>query len=323
MAKRPFIRFMPAYGALIAALGGGCSIYDPPEGPVDAGDETEAGDGSPRDGTTDLDAADEATDAAPDTESPDLDAATDASDSGDEGPIEDAMPEAGDAAADGDAAVGCAGYALTFGGATSTSFNRPVQDDFTLEAWIKTKTSLTGTNWWDGAALVYADNVANNNDFGTSILGDKFCFGVGNPNTTLLSKSKVTTDQWVHVAATRIKATGELRVIVNGVSEASVVVNQKAPLDSQALVTLGANGLNGHYFVGLIDEVRLWNVVRTPAAIKADMNHRLAGNEPGLVSYFRLDDMGARIASDSSPMKNDALLTGPAVWAVSDAPICP
>jgi Concanavalin A-like lectin/glucanases superfamily len=194
-----------------------------------------------------------------------------------------------------------------------------VQDDFTLEAWIKTKASLTGTNWWDGAALLYSDNIGNVNDFGSSILNDKFCFGVGNPNTSLSSKSKVTTDTWTHVAATRIKATGEIRVIINGTSEASVVVAQKGSLNAQSLLTLGANGLNGHYFIGLIDEVRIWNVVRTPAEIAATMHQILAGNEPGLVSYFRFD----KSASDSSPMGNNALVTGPAVWVPSTAPICP
>jgi Concanavalin A-like lectin/glucanases superfamily len=310
---------------VLSVLLAGCSIYDPPqESAGDSGPGTDgANEGSQADSSAEGDAPSEVAD----------DVATDAgvsevsSDAGKDAPdldVLDASDAPPDLDGDGTAAVGCAGYALTFGGSTSTSFNRPVQDDFTLEAWVKTKTSRAGTNWFDGLGLLYSDNLGNVNDFGSSILNDKFCFGVGNPNTTIVSKTKVTTDMWVHVAATRRKSTGEIQVIVNGVLETSTTVNQKGSLNAQSLLTMGANGLSDRYFVGLMDEVRLWNVVRTPAEITATMKTRLSGTEAGLVSYFRLDDMGSHMAADSSTMKNDAIVTGPAVWVVSDAPlVCP
>src|SRR6266540_3002106 len=63
-----------------------------------------------------------------------------------------------DAAAPGDAPiVNCAGHALQLDGTGYLQANRIVQDDFTLEAWIKTTTSLTGSNFYEGNGLIYAD----------------------------------------------------------------------------------------------------------------------------------------------------------------------
>src|SRR5439155_22926340 len=119
----------------------------------------------------------------------------------------------------------CAGYALQFDGTTFATVARPVQDDFTLEAWIKPSgASLTGTQFFQGNGLIYADIGGVADDFGTAILNNHFAFGVGNPDTTVQSTSDVTTGQWFHVAATRSATTGTIQVYVNGAFEAELTV---------------------------------------------------------------------------------------------------
>jgi hypothetical protein len=209
--------------------------------------------------------------------------------------------------------------------------NRPVQDDFTLEAWIKTTTSTMGTGYPEGNGVFYADKGMNGNDFGSAILNGKFAFGVGNSATstamtTLLSTTNVDTGQWVHVAATRRMSTGEIQVFVNGAFEgARVVSTQKNSLNAQVLMTIGGNTVDFHYFVGLIDEVRAWNVVRTGPEITATMRKSLVGNEPGLVGYWKFDDGTGAVATDgsSSATKNHGSVSGFANWVASDAPVCP
>jgi hypothetical protein len=227
-----------------------------------------------------------------------------------------------------DMAMCVAGYAAQFTGASSLTVARPVQDDFTLEAWIKTTASRTGSMFYHGNGVIYADappgtNPAGANDFGTSILKNKFAFGVGNPDTTLLSTSTVTTGEWVHVAATRSRALGEMHVFVNGVDENTTATTQKGSLTDQATLTIGCTLNDQNHFIGLMDEVRIWNVVRTEAEIAATMYQRLTGNEPGLVAYWRFDDRGGSTAIDSSPANADATIAGTLEWAASDAPICP
>ena len=225
-------------------------------------------------------------------------------------------------------AVPClAGYAAQFTGASSLSVARPVQDDFTLEAWIKTTASRKGTMFYHGNGVIYADappgsNPAGSDDFGTAILNDSFAFGIGNPDTTLQSNSKVTTGEWVHVAATRNKAAGEAHVFVNGVDEKSIITTQKSSLTDQATLSLGCTLNDQNHFIGLMDEVRVWNVARTEAEIVSTMHRRLTGNEPGLVAYWRFDDPSGTTAIDSSPAKAHATIAGTLDWVASDAPIC-
>ena len=41
---------------------------------------------------------------------------------------------------------------------------------------------------------------------------------------------------------------------------------------------------------GQLDDVRVWNRIRTPDEIKAGMNSKMTGNEPGLVGFWNFDD---------------------------------
>jgi hypothetical protein len=272
-------------------------------------------------GARPLDASGDVTpprDAAPDT-APIGDASADARPD-----VQDAAPEV---FIDPDAPP-CAGTALNLnGGAQSAALNRPIQDDFTIEAWIKTTSSITGTFTWEGLGLVFADVGGGNNDFAVSILNDKVAFGVGNPPTDdlmITSTSVVTTGQWVHVAATRTRATGALQVLVNGVLEQELGSSpQVASLTASALLTIGRNTSSGAGFVGLIDEVRLWNVVRTAAEIASTMHQSLLGSETGLVSYWKFDDVGGATARDSSTRNVPATLSGAVTWLPSNALCAP
>jgi hypothetical protein len=224
--------------------------------------------------------------------------------------------------------AGCtAGYALQLNGSTANAtLMRSVQDDFTLEAWIKPSASLavlSGANIWNGYGIIYADTSSTANDFGTSIVNGKFAFGVGNPDTNVQSAGSIANDQWTHVAATRNMATGDIEVIINGVMDGMKTTTQKGSLTAPTIITLGADTLDSHFFNGLIDEVRLWNVVRTPADIMATMHQRLTGNEPGLVGYYRFDEGTGTTSQDGSPTHADATLIGGATFVASDAPVCP
>lgn len=232
-------------------------------------------------------------------------------------------PVDADASDDADVDAGnCAGYAFNFTGANYATLTRPVQDDFTLEAWVKTSSSLTGVYHYEGRGLIHGDVSGNANDFGASILNSKFAFGVGNPDTTVQGGTTVTTGQWMHVAATRQRSTGEIRVIVNGSLDGSLTPAQTNSLTAPSALTLGGNTIDGRYFIGYVDELRIWNVVRTPAEISSTMNQRLNGSEPGLVSYFRFDEGSGTVAVDSSSRAVNAALNGSPAWVPSDAPIC-
>jgi len=214
-------------------------------------------------------------------------------------------------------------HALSFNGIDQYfPVNRPIQDDFTWEAWIKTSNnSRAGGHFYQGDGFIYADVGGPGDDFGTAILNNKFAFGTGNPDTTIQSSTTVTTGQWIHVAAVRTRSTGTIKVYVNGVLEASQATGNTSPLNSPATVTIGGNTLDSRYYKGLIDEVRAWRVARTQAEIQATMFSRLVGNEGDLAGYWRLDTGSGNQAVDSTANANHgALLNGPA-WTIDSAPL--
>jgi hypothetical protein len=153
--------------------------------------------------------------------------------------------------------------------------NRTIQNDFTIALWIRTSVQQVnlGAQYWQGSGLVYADVPGGANDFGTSVNGDLFGFGIGNPDTTVLSLSPVIEARWVHVTAVRqIDANAgnvRLRIYVDGFRNGEVIHANTAPLDASATITIGGNALDNHLFTGDIDEVRLYNYVLSDAEIAA------------------------------------------------------
>ena len=68
------------------------------------------------------------------------------------------------------------------------------------------------------------------------------------------------------------------------------------------------------FFDGLIDEVRVWDIVRTDFEIRSTIDTSLQGNEPGLAGYWNFDD---GTANDLSKNWNHGTLRGDAAIVTS------
>lgn len=201
---------------------------------------------------------------------------------------------------------------LAFNGSTTyVNIPRLIQDDFTIEFWMKT-TSIapSGTQWWNGNGLVDGEVSGVANDFGVSLNGAKACFGIGNADTSITSTTSVNTGSWFHVAATRVKSTGAITLCINGVSEATGTGNTNS-LTAPPSLTIGRLQKGVNYFNGNISEVRIWNYVRTVQQIKDNMNTELRGDESGLVGYWKLNEGSGNIIYDNSS-GNDSGVVGSA-----------
>ncbi|HTV20105.1 MAG TPA: LamG domain-containing protein [Polyangiaceae bacterium] len=215
----------------------------------------------------------------------------------------------------------CIGSAASLDGASAIEITNAVQDDFTLEAWILARASRAGTQAFQGRGVIDGDFIGAGDDFATSVLNDHFAFGVGNPDITLQGTSSVVGEEWVHVAATRRAATGEMAVIVNGVLESSGTgVNRNSLTDVPTLAIGGAS--QARQFIGLLDEVRIWNIVRSPDEIRASMRQIVSADEPGLVGYYRFEDRGSVTTRDSSLQGSDGVLLGAPGYEPSPV-LCP
>ena len=67
----------------------------------------------------------------------------------------------------------------------------------------------------------------------------------------------------------------------------------------------------GSYFTGQLDEIRIWDHVRTPAEIQSSMHLSLTGNETGLLAYYTMDDtVGSTTLTDHSGHGHSAVISG-------------
>jgi len=200
---------------------------------------------------------------------------------------------------------------------------------WTLEAWVYPRASGNGSDQdiiskWDGAAdASYIMQIDR-----TGVL--RVVTNNGSTQTIGLSNASLTNNTWHHVAATfeGTNLTGTLKLYVNGVLD-KTITNALTPINSTQPLAFGREGnYSGGTLNGIIDEVRLWNVVRTDAEIANNRNVRLAGTESGLAGLWRFDEGSGDIAFDSSGRGNHGRL-GTTVgtdawdpqWTTNAAPI--
>ena len=170
-----------------------------------------------------------------------------------------------------------AGQALAFNGTNNyVSLPFTFSGSYTKEAWIRTNT-LTGT----------PNIISGNGSTGTALYLDngRIAAGHGPTFTQTLDATPLVAGTWYHVAVTFNAATGAMNLYKNGV----VVSSATAPAYTETVQELG-RFIGTFYFNGAIDEVRVWNLVRTPAEIAASANCQLNGQETGLIAYYNFNE---------------------------------
>jgi uncharacterized repeat protein (TIGR03806 family) len=157
------------------------------------------------------------------------------------------------------------GSGLFFNGTNGyVAVSNNLGDDFSLSLWVKTAQVFQQTSQtYDGTGIIWSDVAGGANDFilgGTRSGGgvNRLSFFTGNPDSSLNGTRNISDDKWTHLAAVRIKATGERRIYVNGILEATSIGGVNT-LTSNPAIHIGGNTLGGRYFLGLMDEVRAYN----------------------------------------------------------------
>ncbi|HTW22945.1 MAG TPA: LamG-like jellyroll fold domain-containing protein, partial [Candidatus Baltobacteraceae bacterium] len=163
------------------------------------------------------------------------------------------------------------GNALEFNGSTSiiTIQDSPSLDltsAMTLEAWVNP--SSVQDRWTDivykGHDIYYME--ASSNQSAVPGAGNT----VGSTDQTIFGTSPLAPNTWSYVALTYDGAT--LRLYVNGV-QVSTLANASGPMaTSTNALQIGGDSINGQYFDGILDEIRIYNVALNETQIQSDMN---------------------------------------------------
>jgi glucose/arabinose dehydrogenase len=146
-----------------------------------------------------------------------------------------------------------------------------VRNDFTIAFWAKTTATGGAPQWYNGRGFVDGEVGGVTTDFGTALVGNKFVFGVGNPDVTLAATNVINDGQWHHLAATRSGASGQMIVFVDGVQQASMT----GPTGSRAappFLRLGGIQTGVGFLACSLDDVRLYDYALSSNQIPALMN---------------------------------------------------
>jgi len=131
-------------------------------------------------------------------------------------------------------------------------------------------------------------------------------------------------DEWQHVAATYDAAGNVACLYINGLAqELTQSGTPSGPVrDNAAFDFVMGNSAGGtNTFDGVIDEIRLWDHVRTGDELRENMGRYLNADETGIVGYWRLNEGNGVIAIDWSQNGHDGNVSD-AVW-VQGTPMVP
>jgi uncharacterized repeat protein (TIGR03806 family) len=185
---------------------------------------------------------------------------------------------------------GVSGTGLAFDGTNDfVNINNVVGTNFTIACWIKTTQVFPQvTPTYQGTGIIWSDVGGAANDF---ILGatrssggtNRLSFFAGNPDSTVSGVTPINSGNWTHIAVTRSGTNGEIRLYVNGVLDATGTGGANL-LIANPVINIGGNTLDGRYFQGLIDDVRIYSRVLSGAEVAS-----LVSTLPPPVAWYKLE----------------------------------
>ncbi len=219
-----------------------------------------------------------------------------------------------------------AGYALEFDRdeyqrveIPSTESLEITGEAFTAEAWVKPVDPP------DNSDMII---INKENTYEMRIQGDRFGVAIRNQTWEWFGDGDdVEIDEWNHVAFTYDG--DRVRMYVNG-EETSNHVSRGEIISTDSSLCFASRPIDhdGHNFNGQIDEVRIWNVVRSEEELNETMEVLLRGDEEGLVGYWRLDEGDGQEFFDMTGNDNDGWIGAEEdeddrdpQWVESEAPL--
>jgi hypothetical protein len=169
----------------------------------------------------------------------------------------------------------------------------------TIEAWVKTTSTENQTVFSYG-------NFSPNQRSGLLLIRRHVYF-VGQ-NNDVEGSVTIPLDTWTHVAVTYDGVL--VRLYVDGVLDVEAQLPAGDHNATGFAWTIGQTPANEPY-VGLLDEIRVWNVVRSASEIEANRFACVTGEEQTLVANYRIDDATLGLPLDRSCSNANATFRNP------------
>ena len=201
-------------------------------------------------------------------------------------------------------------YVLNFDGksgyvqvANDASFT--LEDKITVEAWVKLRA------WYNNQYFPVIDKA-----WRMDANRDGIDFPVGYARAAK-TDYVLPDNKWVHVAFTYNLHTEKARYYINGNLQTEKDYDEKfLNINQNIFIGRGPTGAD-EYANGYIDEIRVWNIIRTRNEIASNLNRKLTGREEGLVAYWNFDEGEGNTVDDMSINKNHGELFGGVSWVLA------
>ncbi|WP_254173084.1 LamG domain-containing protein [Planktothrix pseudagardhii] len=205
-----------------------------------------------------------------------------------------------------------------------TQLNPPT---FTVEAWVL-DLSIPDTNLGiiTSAPSIKSSSNRGYYDFVEQTGRSFFALHVPGGSNNAEVNNSLPKNVWIHLAGTYDPATKRQLFYINGKLVKSYTSSYKPEPPESAniynLLRLGTgiidrSGFGGN-FKGYIDEVRIWNIVRTEQQIQESFNKPLTGKEPNLVGYWHLSNLSGNKVPDLTGNGLDGIIYGNATSQLID-----
>jgi sugar lactone lactonase YvrE len=216
------------------------------------------------------------------------------------------------------------GNALDFNGSkgnyasvpNSASISLTGSTNFTVSGWVYPRSNKhqnilfhgLGCSSWASWNLGIGGFEAGN-EWWPKKLGFSFMTVNGGGINYVAATDTIIPNQWVHVAASYDGS--KLRLYINGVLNNTATASG-APWNSPEKLYIGYDpGCGGRVpYNGKLDEVQIWNTVRSSVEIATSYNRIASPSSTGLAAYWRFDENNGRNIYDVSTNNNIGVLTG-------------
>jgi hypothetical protein len=147
-------------------------------------------------------------------------------------------------------------------------------------------------------------------------------------NLPVLVVGAVQFASWHHGTLRYDRSVGQLDGFLDGIRAPTSVPGDRSAPANAGYRQFWAFGLgtsvhlgSGAFFRGAVDEIRIWSKARSTSDIQINMNRRLSGREPGLVCYWRLDEVTGDLVMDATGHGLNGTFNDNLTWIASDIPL--
>ena len=207
--------------------------------------------------------------------------------------------------------------ALLFNGGNSyvqcpATSNLNLTEQLTIEAWIN-------PSGWGEILNIGFGRIVDKKNIALFLIGTKPPFNdhclafqikhsSGATSISTTPENSVSLNTWQHVAVTYEANSNEIKMYSNGIEQ--TVSNTVSPSGTIADhnsedLYIGNAALKNYCFSGIIDDVRIWSIVRSAAEIQEKMNYHYEVGETGLVGSWGMNEGNGDIVQDVSGFGNN------------------